>query len=200
MRDSTPELYVQLQPLCDADYQRISKTKHTPVQRVKVSQRTLLATIANYVQRLVGTDLVSLHAPYRSDSVQVPLSMSVAEFLFITNQREQAELRYSFGERRAPADAHQPPKLRGRRPDDGAAPKCTPPPTPRSAPLPAIGGGLFHSGLLLFSNSFGFLPPSLDGPPMRTALRWEIGPRVTEDTLSLRKGLEAEILGEALKK
>jgi hypothetical protein len=109
----------------------------------------------------------------------------------MTNQADQAELRYSFCERvfdPLPTDAHQPPKLRGRKIADTEK-SCQvvyPPPIQ----VPTTIDGLFHCGLSLFSNSFGFLPASLDGTIVRG-----IGTRgAREDMISLRKNLEAEIL------
>jgi hypothetical protein len=207
MQDSAAELHLQLQPLGLADQQRVAQTKHAPVQRIKVSQRTSLTTIAGYVQRIAGADprcFVSLHAPYHTETVQLPLSISVAEFLFITNQRGQGELRYAFSEQAIVPDRqvelHRPPKLRGRK-----IPELEQPISARYPPPPLVVrekvrtmaspvGGVFYLGLSMFSNSFGCLPHSLNGMTGRGAVaRREGGRAHSEDVASLRKHLEAEI-------
>jgi hypothetical protein len=121
----------------------------------------------------------------------MPLSMSVAEFLFITNQLGQGDLRYSFAPDPAPPfNPHQPPRLRQGKPETRYPPPAEK--MPPSIPLSDSIGGLFHSGFSLFSNSFGTFPPSLDGLGLR--LGGEAKGQKIEDTISLRKNLELEIL------
>jgi hypothetical protein len=192
MNDPTPELYIKMSPLRSCDHRQISRYKHNPLQRIKVSNATKLLTVASYLQRLAITNTpVVLHAPYRSGNVQVPLSMSVAELLFITNQHDTCELRYSFIDSVVisppSVDIHQPPKLRHRQ----TYPSPTPKPIekfpvlsiPFSDSIESI-----NSGLSLFSNSF---PPSLDS-------RWLLHAKDAKeppvaDVISLRKNLELEI-------
>jgi hypothetical protein len=186
----------------------VTKAKHNPVQRIKVSQRTLLGAIANYVQRLAGPDMnypISLHATYRTETVQLPLSLSIAEFFFFTNQRGQADLRYTFSDRISGAnrqsELRQPPKLRGRKNQELQTPNVVMYPSPlheKASSIPQPVGGVFHSGLSLFSNSFGFLPSSMDGLGAKSdGAKSESEQSTTEDVVSLRKGLEAE-LGKGL--
>ncbi|OHT00422.1 hypothetical protein TRFO_32927 [Tritrichomonas foetus] len=110
MHQDKAELYVQIVPLTNADHKKISRNKNNPLQRIKVSNNTTLLTIASYIQRLTGASSqsqfsVSLHVPFKNACVQLPLSMSVADFLLITSQEKQGELRYKFSkveERRPP--------------------------------------------------------------------------------------------------
>jgi hypothetical protein len=107
--------------------------------------------------------------------------MAIAELLFITNQENESELRYSFTEQISGAPVSQPPKLGAKTmgevemPDSG---KCLLPQPPimreRRCKDTSPIGGLFRSGLSLFSNSFGFFPPSLEGVGVRsTGIRSE---------------------------
>jgi hypothetical protein len=185
MNDPTPELHIRMSPLRSCDHRQISGSKHNPLQRIKVSNATSLSTVANYLQRLAITNTpVLLHAPYRSGTVQVPLSMSVAELIFITNQRDTCELHYSFADSKLvspPAiDLHQPPKLRHRQTYPHPTPKLPVLSIPFSDSIESI-----NCGLSLFSNSF---PPSIDEQWLLHAK----APPMT-DVLSLRKNLELEI-------
>jgi hypothetical protein len=116
--------------------------------------------------------------------------MAIGDYLFISGQHDQAQLHYSFSERMAepaPIEIHQPPKLRRRTVSEHVSPKYPPP--------VSVVAGVFHSGLSMFSNSFGCLPPSLEGIAVRGAgVRWDRACTPGEDTISLRKSLEAEIL------
>jgi hypothetical protein len=184
----TPELYVQVVPLKPSDQKRLSKNNHH--QRIKVSNRATLATLARYVQRLADSDsAVSLHAPYGSGTVEMPLSISVAEFFYITNQHGEGELRYSFRPDTSPAvTIHQPVKLRRKTPEQSSYP-----PPPPVIPLSDSIGGLMQSGFLIFSNSFGIFPPSPDALGLRHGLTDGQGMR-GDDALSLRQNLELEIM------
>jgi hypothetical protein len=196
MCDPTPELYVQLQPLTPADQRHLTKSRNMPLQRMKVSHFTTLATLASHIQRLAGSEPappVSLYTPYRTGAVQLPLSMSVAELCFITNQREQADIRYSFQGRREPpppVDLHIPPKLRGRKVScDGSILMKYPPPI-------AVRPSVFAAGFAIaarprlspFSDSFG-CPPSPESAP--NGLRWGMAQFPVEEPISLRKELQA---------
>jgi hypothetical protein len=96
------EVYIQIVPLKNADHKRVIQNKSNPLQRVKVSTGTCLSTLASYVHKLAGSDsqevTIELLVPYGDDSVQVPLSWTAAEFLLITNQESEGELRYTFAD------------------------------------------------------------------------------------------------------
>jgi hypothetical protein len=182
----SPELYVQVVPLNLSDQKRLSKNNHH--QRIKVSNGATLATLASYVQRLADSDSsVSLHAPYGNGTIQMPLSISVAEFFYITNQHGEGELRYSFKPDTSPAMAtHHPMKLPRRTADQ----PNYPPPLP-VIPLSDSIGGLMHSGFSIFSNSFGVFPTSPDA--LKHGIIDGQGVRA-DDSLSLRQNLELEIM------
>jgi hypothetical protein len=122
------ELYLQIFPLRVIDQKYITRCKNNPRQRMKLSNSATLLAISTYIHRLGGpavSDLrVHLHCAYREEKVELPLSMTAAEFLFISNQGTEGEVHYSFVEmvvnplpvpvcRHAPP-MNQPPKLRGR--------------------------------------------------------------------------------------
>jgi hypothetical protein len=178
MSAPTPELYIHIVPLWSTDHRHLSRKKDNPFQRIKVSNAMTLQTVATYIQRLAATTShVTLHAPYRGGAVQVPLSMSVAEFLFITNQRDTCELRYSLADEE-PVPAPPPDPHRN-----------YPPPIPKMEKSPLIQIPISDSipglGHPIFSSS---LPPSLD-------VRWL--PRspdaAPDDLLSLCRRLELAI-------
>jgi hypothetical protein len=199
MCEAASELYVQLQPLTAADQRCLTKGRQMPLQRLKVSHLTTLATLAAHIQRLGSNEQsapVSLYAPYRADAVQLPLSMSVAELCFIANQRGQADIRYSFQGRRGPpppTDLHQPPKLRGRKIlCEGPTLVKYPPPSPARPSVFSPGmRAAARPRFSLFSDSFGY-PPSQESAP--TAVRWEAAQAPAEEPLSLRKELQAIVL------
>lgn len=101
MHQDKAELYVRIVPFTNADHKRISRNKNNPLQRIKVSNNTTLYTISSYIHGQASSSdqsqlSVSLHVPFSNKCVQLPLSMSVADFLLITNQVKQGELRYRF--------------------------------------------------------------------------------------------------------
>lgn len=101
MHQDKAELYVRIVPFTNADHKRISRNKNNPLQRIKVSNNTTLYTISSYIHGQASSAdqsqlSVSLHVPFSNKCVQLPLSMSVADFLLITNQVKQGELRYRF--------------------------------------------------------------------------------------------------------
>ena len=200
MHEDKAELYVQIVPLLNADHKRIARNKSNPLQRIKVSNNTTLYVIASYIHRLAGPDaqdtVVALHVPYGKDSIQLPLSMTAAEFLLITNQERQGDLMYSFVAPPEPPRARlPPPKLRKEKP---AAPAVTYPPPPPPEPEPRVPmfepppklpltdsiNPLMHTGFSLFSNSFGIFPPTLD------SAGFDKGGETAGGAVSLRKGLE----------
>ncbi|OHT02957.1 hypothetical protein TRFO_29769 [Tritrichomonas foetus] len=114
MHQDKAELYVQIVPLTNADHKKISRNKNNPLQRIKVLNNTTLHTIASYIKRLTATSnqsqfSVSLHVPFKGGCVQLPLSMSVADFLLITSQEIQGELRYKFS--KCEERNHPPPPV-----------------------------------------------------------------------------------------
>jgi hypothetical protein len=91
---------MRIAPLKDADQRRISRNKSLAFQRVKVSSHAPLSAISSYIHNLASWDpspiTVRLYVPFRDGNVQVPVTMTVAEILHITNQEDEGELRYSF--------------------------------------------------------------------------------------------------------
>jgi hypothetical protein len=209
MSDCKGDLYIQIVPLKNSDHKRIAHHKCNPLQRIKVSESTTLRTITNYIKRLASPEsdstTVSLHVNYHNEPLQLPLALSVAEYLTITNQGSEGEVRYSFAETKdgteaAPPDVHTQQEFAHL-----AEPRL--PFVPEDAqryPVPSLGRfgpfgtaavqpgdasfeSLLHSGFSLFSNSFGAFPPLFEpGPEMKNG--------GGEDTISLRKNLEMEIL------
>jgi hypothetical protein len=210
MADPRPELYIQIVPLKNSDHKRVTRHKSNPLQRIKVSDNTTLLTITSYIKRLAGAESdgtsVSLYANYHNEPLQLPLSLSVAEYLIITNQTDQGELRYSFAGGvqqsavRFQSEGTRPrplPEVRIAVPrDDG--PRYPPPSIGRfgafQMPGPAIGdasyGSLFHTGFSVFSNSFGNFSPSID---VNTAHQLGEARGSGDDPISLRRNLEMEI-------
>ena len=97
------ELYVKLIPFKNADNKKVLNSKHNPLQRIKVSSSTPLHQISRYVHNMVfpendETFQVQLYLSSNNNELKLPLSLNVSEFLFITNESEQGELRYSFVE------------------------------------------------------------------------------------------------------
>jgi hypothetical protein len=193
------ELSLQIVPLKNADHKRVSRHKNNPLQRIKVSDRTSLLTIAGYIRRLAGAEAdgapVALYASYRGEPLQVPLSMSVGQYLIVTNQDGHGEVRYAFADARPGAGApaarprprqeplpelprYPPPPLLGR------ARPLAPPPLHPADSFAAI----FHSGFSLLSNSFGGFLPSIDAGPPGQAADGKV-----DDAISLRQNLEIEI-------
>ena len=190
---------MQIVPLLNADHKRISRNKSNPLQRIKVSNSTSLFTIASYIHHLAGADardsVVALYVPYGKDSIRMPLSMTAAEFLLITNQQRQGELRYSFLSQKPPEPAPRsqlpPPKLRKEKPKPEPVVNYPPPIDPKVDKTPTIPvtdsiNPLLHTGLSLFSNSFG-----LHFPPTMDSVGFDRGnDSLVTGPVSLRKGLE----------
>ena len=201
MNEDKAERYVQIVPLLNADHKRIARNKSNPLQRIKVSNSMSLSVIAAYIHRLAGPDaqetVVSLHVPYGEDSIQLPLSMTAAEFLLITNQDRQGELMYSFVTPPPPEPPRArlpPPKLRKEKPPPAVPTYPGPPPESRMMPpfeppppRPVMTDSinpLIHTGFSIFSNSFGIFPPTLD------SVGFDKGSESQGGSVSLRKGLE----------
>jgi hypothetical protein len=218
MCEDKGELFLQVIPLKNSDHKRISRNKNNPLQRIRVSPSTSLATITSYVRRLAGPESdesdITLHAPYLTETVQLPLTMTVAELLLVTHQNSQAEVRYGFVDKfcppTAPSSVHFLP---------GAfvvqtAPRLRPPksahlsdqpnmfnldaqvrfPVPSFRGVPQIDSitPMFPSGFSLFSNSFGIYPTSIDTQHAGEAA--DAGSTSAGDnSISLRRNLEMEI-------
>ena len=97
MNEGNGEQYIKILPLKNVDHKRITRNKNNPLQRIKVSNNTHLYSISNYIQHLANVDSnnfnVCLYAPHPNSCVQLPLSLSISEYLLIT---EQGEIRYTF--------------------------------------------------------------------------------------------------------
>jgi hypothetical protein len=195
--------WVQAIPLQNSDHERIARQNRNPLQQIKVTDNMRLSTIADYLKGLGGADptkgTVGLYANYHSKHLQLPLAMPVAEFFFVTGQEDQGEVRYSFLDEQTAAGPARPPSPH-------AIFEARPPPPPAERPrypLPSIARTqsfplaplhtsdslelIFHSGFLMFSNSFGRLPPSLE--PSATHQ-----PEARDgEVISLRRSLEMEI-------
>jgi hypothetical protein len=211
MTDSLPDMHIQIVPLKNCDHKRVTRHKSNPLQRIKVNNTTTLFTIASYIKRLAGADsdmtTVSLHTNYHNEPLQLPLSMLVVDYLAITNQGIQGEVRYSFADVKRKAEGTAPvvhfqPEVTHQPEPNVAVATEEPPPYPppslgRFGPF-AVGvgdvsfGSLFHSGFSLFSNSFGVFPPTIEPSGVHSGTDAKGG--TSEDTISLRKNLEMEIL------
>lgn len=101
MTQDKSDLYVQIVPFTNADHKIITESNKNPLQRIKVDNTTTLCAISKYVLRQAnGIDeghlKVTLHAPYKSKCIQLPLTMTFSDFLLITSQDRQGEIRYRF--------------------------------------------------------------------------------------------------------
>jgi hypothetical protein len=105
MDDDKGDVYLQIVPLEMMDQKRISQNKGNPFQRIRLAVHTKLSSLASLIARFGQADFqtmsVKLFATYGTDSVQVPLSWTVAEYLFITGQSKQGQVHYSFEEIKA---------------------------------------------------------------------------------------------------
>jgi hypothetical protein len=207
MSASKPEFFLQTVPLKNSDHKRITSHKNNPLQRIKVSDNTTLFAISLYIKRLAGAEFdgtpVYLYANYHNEPLQLPLSLSVREYLIITNQGTIGEVRYSFSSGKNESDVPTPPV--GLQPEDIRSrplPKAriqVPISNPLKYPPPSFGrfgdpsfGSLFHSGFSAFSSSLGtFSASSIDLNAAHHNGEMKGNP---EDTISLRENLEKEIL------
>ena len=221
MHQDKAELYVQIVPLTNADHKKISRNKNNPLQRIKVSNNTTLMTISSYIQRLTSANAqnhltVSLHVPFKTGCVQLPLSMSVADFLLITSQEKQGELRYKFNkidksqpqqpppqplsinQSLAPLKVMQKPsplpsftqsKITEKVPKQDSPPPYPPP----DFAQPSIGtdsmNSIFHTGFQMFSNSFGTFLPNMDSLSYNQ-MSYDNDRQPSEESISLKKDLE----------
>jgi hypothetical protein len=196
---SNPDLYIHIVPLKNSDHKRVSRSKNNPLQRIKVSDNTTLHTIASYVKRIAGAEsdntYVTLYTTYHNEPLQVPLSLSVLQYILLTSQGEQCEVRYAFTERPMDAPVAAPTFQPSFAPRQEAHARYPPPSLGRFEtftpglvhPIDSF-GAVFHSGFSLFSNSFGGFPMSLDPATVHQPAEAK-----GEDAISLRKNLEMEI-------
>jgi hypothetical protein len=142
------EYYVTLIPCSQTDHERIFHTRTGPHQRIKVSTNSRLSTIADYIVSLVPSLRqrpfnIALYVNSDQGRIRVPLCLSVAELFFMTNQSHEGGVFYSFV-------------------DPPAAPPLEITPRERTADQTPFSPPVYHSGLSMFSNSFGSLVPSQD--------------------------------------
>lgn len=101
MQQENAERYINIIPLTHLDHRIILQGKKPPLQRMKISNNATLSTIAEYIHELASTldqkqNTVSLHVPYNANCVQLPLQITVSDFLLITNQGNEGKIRYRF--------------------------------------------------------------------------------------------------------
>jgi hypothetical protein len=181
------EVYIQIGPLNQPDHKRITRNKNSPLQRIKVSSCAQLSTIAQYVRQQAGLEadgiVINLYVPYHiSDTVRLPLTMSVAELIAITNQEQEANMLYSFAEAPSRSVTVPVPQV----PLPSARPK--PDPTQCSYCWPFTSTGDDWS--FQFSNSFGGRPLSM-GLASHGGMFAQVTD--TDDQISLKTHLEPEI-------
>lgn len=193
------EFYVKLSPLTPMDQKPMTKTKVGPQLRLKISYNSSLSSVANYLKNIVSQHLhfnfdVSLYAPSDEKNLRLPLSLSISELIFIMGVSDSPDLYYSFDEKAEldlPTSTPIPPKMRYiSSPNMEMSPPMQSPPQKtdsQSSPLCDI----LHSGIFMYSNSFGAIFPSgLDGSNSNGIVSSSSRPQ-TEESLSLRKDLEA---------
>jgi hypothetical protein len=168
------EYYVTLIPCSQADHERIFHTRTGPHQRIKVSTNSRLSTIADYIVSLVPSlhqrpFHIALYVKSDEGRVRVPLCLSVAELFFMTNQSREGGVFYSFV-------------------DLPAAPWPEVAPRESSVDQTPFSPPVYHSGLSMFSNSFGSLFSSHDSG---SASHRDDG----ESSVDLREHLESLLSG-----
>lgn len=208
MNDREEDQYIKIIPLKEIDYQKIHKKKNiNPLQKIKVSNNTPLSTLSNYIQKFTKADQgnisVSLYAPCNPDCIQLPLSLTISEYVLITGKDE---VRYSFITKNPDSgECKDEPTTAGVEVGQKIQKNDTPfktcnsnigypmPPMFQDA-APSTGfiqhnedsqiGPLFHSGFSIFSNSFGPYLSNIDTTYTNTE------PKETTEPISLRKDLE----------
>lgn len=202
------EQYIKIIPLKEVDYQKIHKKKSVnPLQKIKVSNSTPLYSLSNYIQKFTkvdqGSSSVCLYAPCSPACIQLPLSLTISEYVLITGKDE---VRYSFIPKSADSAATRADaapsgfdlERRPNRPDaklkvGGSAITYPMPPifqdsNASSNFVPHNEDSqiepLFHTGFSIFSNSFGPYISNVDSNYPSTEQRETVEP------ISLRNGLE----------
>jgi hypothetical protein len=207
MSVSKPELDLSIVPLKNSDHKRVTCHKSNPLQGIKDSDNTTLLTISCYIKRIAAAEFdgtpIYLYANYPNEPLQIPLSLSVREYLIVTNQVAIGEVPYSFSSVKHESDVPTPPV--GVQPEDIPS---QPLPEARievpisntlKYPPPSFGKfgdvsyeSLFHSRFSIFSNSlrtFSSSSNDLNAAHHNGEMRGN-----PEETISLRENLEMEIL------
>jgi hypothetical protein len=183
------DCYITLLPYAISDHERIFKSKTGPHQRIKVSGSSTLGNISNYALAMAGRTRnpgthIALYVQNGTERLSLPLSLSVGEFLSITNQTKEGSVYYSFVD---PPESWTPPP---------PAPQRERPPPPPSGNKDAHSAPVFtppyHSGISMLSNSFGSALHNSDS-------RGESQPSAdaTETSGDLRRQLEALLSGSS---
>jgi hypothetical protein len=139
------EYYLTLILCNQTHHVRIFHTRTGLHQRIKISTNSRLSTIADYIISSVSSlHQRSFHISLDVNSDQGRIQvLSVAKLLFMTNQSREGEIFYSFVD----SLAAPPPEIALRE---------------RAVNQTSFSPPVYHSGLLMFSNSFGSLFPSHD--------------------------------------
>ena len=158
MSASETAFYLSLNPISVSDYERIFMARSGPKLRIRLSMQSTLEMVAtNLVDRALaarrdGGLRVELFVKSRAEYVKLPLCLAVSEYLAMTNQGREGNVWYRCKDDRESRVAHSQPE-----------------------PL------VFHSGLSMYSNSFGAVVPA--------AAEHEPGSRM-ENVTDLREQLE----------
>jgi hypothetical protein len=169
------DCFITLLPFSVLDHERVFRTKTGPQQRIKVSASSTLASIASYILNLSVTPrgpdtYVKLYVENGAGRLSLPLSLSVGEFLSIANRGKEGALYYFFAEEHTQNPEPIPAAdLRIVNPSIHSTPVYPP---------------VYHSGISMFSNSFGRSLPNHDS-------RGDAGLIADEGTVDLRRHLEA---------
>ena len=113
--DRKPGFTIDLIPLKNADHQKVLNSKSNPLQKLIVNRNNTLASISEFIKRLVKQDVgVQLYYLGNNVTVSFPLSFKISEFQIITKQGDPTEVRYSFVD---------PPVIQQRLPDPQVQPQ-----------------------------------------------------------------------------
>jgi hypothetical protein len=184
------DCYITLLPYSVSDHERIFKTKTGPQQRIKVTATSTLANVATYVLNLAtnsrtSTTYVKLFVDNGSERLGLPFSLSVGEFLCISNRTREGAVYYLFVDEQT----REPP----RKPDQHPVPEKHIPPEPELPSSPVF-TPVYHSGISMFSNSFGRSLPAYDSRGEAPTLAHEA---TMASAVDLRRQLEALLSGSS---
>jgi hypothetical protein len=186
------EYYVTLIRFTPSDHERIFHTRSGPNQRIKVSTNSRLSTVAEYIVNLAPSlrqscTRVALYVSNGQDRMRIPLCLSVAELFFMTDQSREGEVFYAF--------VDPPPIETVELPVRKKPAEAQPTPQPH---FPTAVPTVYHSGLTMFSNSFGAFPRAVT----RAGSAWTAAParnpRSTCETTSRSSSPARQCEGEAL--
>jgi len=174
------DIFVKLIPLRNSDNKRVLRTKNHPLQRIKVTSTTSLSQIRMYMHSLVFKDDIvpyqtHLYSTVDGNEIRIPLTLNVAEYLIITHQNEQGEIRYTFSDNNAKPIVRNPfvsvidsnvNKEKQRIQNIEPPPKPVPNPISFDRTNSNTGYGtnpdslstMFTLGLSFFNDSLGFMP------------------------------------------